>query len=205
MKRVHQLIWLVFGVAMAALIGLALRGQFRPPPPPLPVIGQWQSFSLTNQLGSPVTPEGLRGEVVIANVIFSRCPSQCHRLSQQMSRLQATTGKGVRLISLTADPTFDSPQVLQDYGKRYGADPERWWFLTGPKSEVYRVAEKDLLFSVMDTGEANPKLDDRFIHSGNYVVLDRQGRLRGVVQSEEPGAEEQVRLLAERLLQEATR
>ena len=185
---------------MLVLVGAALVGQSRRTP--LPVLGQWSSFLLTNQMGAAATPESPRGEVVVANVIFSRCPTQCHRLSQQMARIQAATGQGIRLLSLTADPVYDSPAVLSSYGKRYGADPSRWWFLTGPKAEVYRVAEKDLLFSVMDTGEANPKLEDRFIHSGNYVLIDRRGRLRAIVQSEDPGAEDRVCRLAKRLRKE---
>jgi len=199
-KRLNQLIWSAFAVAMIALVVTALVFQSRRTP--LPVLHSLSPFLLTNQLGAAVTPESLRGQVVIANVVFSRCPTQCHQLSQQMSRIQAVTGEDVRLISLTADPVFDSPAVLHKYGERYGSDPSRWWFLTGPKSEVYRVAEKDLLFSVMDTGEANPKLEDRFIHSGNYVLIDRQGRLRAIVQSDEAGAEDRLRQLAERLRKE---
>lgn len=200
MKRLNQLIWSAFAVAMIALVVTALVFQSRRTP--LPVLARLSPFVLTNQLGAAVTPESLRGQVVIANVVFSRCPTQCHQLSQQMARIQGATKEGIRLISLTADPAFDSPAVLQKYGERYGTDPSRWWFLTGPKSEVYRVAEKDLLFNILDTGEANPKLEDRFIHSGNYVLIDRQGRLRAIVQSDEPGAEERVRQLAERLRRE---
>lgn len=186
---------------MIALVGIALQRQFAVPP--LPVLGTLGPFQLTNQLGAAVSPEQLQGSVVIANVIFSRCPGQCHRLSVQMARIQKATGDGIRLISLTADPEFDAPAVLKEYGSRYGALPERWWFLTGPKAEVYRVAEKDLLFTVLDTGEVSPRLDDRFIHSGNYVLLDRSGRIRSVVQSEEPGSESRVLELAERLRRES--
>ncbi|MBL9173396.1 MAG: SCO family protein [Verrucomicrobiales bacterium] len=197
MKRAQHLLWAGFVVALAVLTGVALH-QYRKEPAP-GVFGQVGPFQLTNQLSSEVGLNSLQGDVVVANVIFSRCPSQCHRLSQQMARIQSRTGPGIRLVSLTADPDYDRPDILRHYGERYGADPARWWFLTGPKAEVYRFAEKDLLFTVMDTGEKNPKLEDRFIHSGNYVILDRQGRLRGVVQSEEAGAEKKVVSLARRL------
>ena len=197
MKRAHYLLWAGFLVALAILTGIAVQRHWKEPSPE--VFGQVGPFHLTNQLATAVGLDSLRGDVVIANVICSRCPSQCHRLSQQMARIQSQTGPGIRLVSLTADPDFDSPEILRKYGERYGADPARWWFLTGPKSEVYRFAEKDLLFTVMDTGEMNPKLEDRFIHSGNYVILDREGRLRGIVQSEEAGAEKRAVALAQRL------
>jgi protein SCO1/2 len=201
-SRLHQWVWSVLLLAVGALVGIAIYAQSRRVP--LPVLGQWQPFTLTNHLGEAVGPQTFQGQVVIANVIFSRCPTQCHQLSLQMSRLQSRVGEGVRLLSLTADPLYDSPEVLTQYGRRYGTDPARWWFLTGPKAEVYRVAEKDLLFTVLDTGEPNPKLEERFIHSGNYVVLDRQGRLRAVVQGEDPDAERRLARLAQQLSRETS-
>lgn len=201
MNRSQRLIWTLFVMAMAGLVAVAVWRQTRSVD--LPVFGELGSFRLTNQLGAAVSSESLRGAVTVANVIFSRCPGQCHRLSQQMSRLQAATPEDVRLVSLTADPEFDSPAVLAQYGARHGARAERWWFLTGPKAEVYRVAEQDLRFTVLDTGVQNPSLEDRFIHSGNFVLLDRRGRLRAVVQSEDGDAVEQLRRLVERLRKES--
>lgn len=185
-KQMHRWIWggLILGVV--AIVALALVVE--PRKSSLPVLGEVRPFALTNQLGQAVGPRDLAGQVCVANVVFSRCPTQCHRLSRQMAELQKRIPEGVRLISLTADPSFDSPDVLRHYGERYGANAERWWFLTGTKSEVYRLAEKDLLFSVMDTGDSNPRLEDRFIHSGTFVVVDRKGRMRAVVQGEERDA-----------------
>ena len=185
-KQMQRRIWggLILGVV--AIVALAVVVE--PRKSSLPVLGEVGPFALTNQLGQTVGPRDLAGQVCVANVVFSRCPTQCHRLSRQMAELQKRIPEGVRLISLTADPSFDSPDVLRHYGERYGANAERWWFLTGTKSEVYRLAEKDLLFSVMDTGDSNPRLEDRFIHSGTFVVLDRKGRMRAVVQGEERDA-----------------
>ncbi len=202
MSALHKLIWSGLAVVVAAIVAVALLAQSRPAP--LPVISQLQPFSLTNQLGDRVSPAELQGTIVVANVIFSRCPTQCHQLSRRMARLQEQLGPEVRLVSFTADPQFDSPAVLKQYGQRYGTDPARWWFLTGPKAEVYRVAEKDLLFTVMDTGEANPRLEERFIHANNFVVLDRQGRMRAVVSDEAPDVERQLAALVRRLVRESS-
>ena len=128
--------------------------------------------------------------------------TQCHRLSRQMAELQKRLPDKVRLISLTADPSYDSPEILRLYGERYGADGRRWWFLTGAKAEVYRMAEKDLLFSVMDTGDSNPRLEDRFIHSGTFVILDRRARMRAVVQGEDQDALDRIAALVSQLNRE---
>jgi protein SCO1 len=199
-KQVQKWIW--FGLALAVAILATLAVFMETGKSGLPVLSEIRGFTLTNQLGSVMGSSDLIGKVSVANVIFSRCPTQCHRLSRQMAELQKRLPSGVRLISLTADPSYDSPEVLRQYGERYGADAGRWWFLTGTKAEVYRVAEKDLLFSVMDTGDSNPRLEDRFIHSGTFVILDRKARMRAVVQGEEPDALDRISTLVTQLNRE---
>jgi protein SCO1/2 len=199
-KQVQKWIWfgLVLSVVTLAILAMVMEsGKSN-----LPVLSEIRGFTLTNQLGSVIGPSDLTGQVSVANVIFSRCPTQCHRLSRQMAELQKRLPSGIRLISLTADPSYDSPEILRQYGERYGADAGRWWFLTGTKVEVYRVAEKDLLFSVMDTGDSNPRLEDRFIHSGTFVILDRRARMRAVVQGEEPDALDRIAAIVTQLKRE---
>ncbi len=171
--------------------------------PPLPVLHSAGAFQLTNQLGVAVTDGDLHGSLTVVNVIFSRCPTQCHRLSQQMGRLQSLVPPGTRLVSLTADPDYDSPEVLSLYGRKYKADPQRWWFLTGPKAAVYRYATSDLLFTVLESPDpAHAKLEDLFIHSADFAILDGQARLRAVVHGEDLDAESRVVALLERLRRE---
>lgn len=201
-KQMQRWIWGGLIFAVVALAGFAVVVETRKSS--LPVLSEIRPFTLTNQLGKAVGPQDLTGQVCVANVVFSRCPTQCHRLSRQMAELQKRIPEGVRLISLTADPSFDSPDVLRHYGERYGADTARWWFLTGSKSEVYRLAEKDLLFSVMDTGDSNPRLEDRFIHSGTFVILDRKARMRAVVQGEEQHALDRIVSVVNKLKRERT-
>ncbi|MSU34142.1 MAG: SCO family protein [Pedosphaera sp.] len=169
----------------------------------LPIIGHVHEFTLTNQLGAPVTRVSLADKVHVFNIIFSRCPTQCHILSHQMAQVQRGSPDGVALWSLTADPEYDTPAVLARYGADHGANPAVWQFLTGPKREVYRFASADLLFSVMEN--ANPKstrLDELFIHSADFVLVDRQGRLRAVVHGEEPHADRKVLKYVRALLRE---
>lgn len=188
-NRLHKMLWamLVTGI-VAVCVAFALTARA----PALPVISQVHPFNLTNQLGNRVTLDSLLGEVWVANVIFSRCPTQCRKLSQQMQKIQSHLPSGAKLVTLTADPEYDTPQVLKRYGEQYQNQPDKWWFLTGPKTDIYRLAISDLKFSVMESGEPNPKLEDMFIHSVLFVVVDRKGRIRAVVQGEEPDAEEQV-------------
>ncbi len=169
----------------------------------LPVLGTLNGFALTNQLGAVITDESLRGEVLVTDVIFTRCPTLCHRLSQQMASLQARLPAGVRLLSLTADPAYDTPEVLARHGTRYGTDPDKWWFLTGTKAAVYRAATNSFLFAVMENPEPEPaKLEDLFIHSADFKIVDRHGRLRAVVYGEETNAVERILGLVKQLRRE---
>jgi protein SCO1/2 len=180
----------LWGVLIAGLLAVSVAyfGSRGAPP----VLSRLHDFSLTNQSGQAVSLESLEGRITVVNVVFSRCPTQCRRLSAQMQRIQARIPSGVRLVTLTADPVHDTPEVLGRYGKEYGASPEKWWFLTGAKAEVYRVAVGDLKFAVVESGDPSAKLEDLFIHSADFGVLDSRGRLRFIVHGEDSDAEDKV-------------
>jgi len=154
----------------------------------LPTIGQISSFTLTNQTGHPITLADLRGKVWVADIIFSRCAGPCPRMTRQMGALQAVLPKDsdARLVTLTTDPDFDTPEVLGRYAERFGADTNRWWFLTGEKKEIASLATEGLkLTGFLETKpEERLNPDDLFIHSTLFVVVDKQARLRGVFETD---------------------
>src|SRR5258707_14849305 len=135
-SKLPQTIWLgiilLFGfLGLAYLLSLAEFKQQHP----LPVIGQIADFTLTNQDGKITTLADLTNHVWVADIIFTRCAGPCPRMTQQMALLQAVLPKdgAARLVTLTTDPDFDTPAVMKKYGERFGADFNRWTFLTGTK------------------------------------------------------------------------
>ena len=76
----------------------------------------------------------------MADIIFTRCAGPCPRMTGQMKSLQnvCRPDSNARLVTLTTDPDFDSPAVLKKYGDRFGADFNRWTFLTGTKRKSPR-------------------------------------------------------------------
>lgn len=182
-------------VASLLAVSVAYLGSGEAPP----VLARLQGFTLTNQLDRPVDLGALRGRVTVVNVVFSRCPTQCRRLSAQMQRIQSRIPAGVRLVTLTADPEHDTPEVLARYSREYQASPDTWWFLTGRKAEVYRVAVSDLKFAVIESGDPAAKLEDLFIHSADFGILDTEGRLRFIVHGEDSDAEDRVLRSVKRL------
>ena len=165
------------------LTGLQSRVNRRPP---LPVIGAISDFALTNQAGRAVSLADLRGQVWIADIIFTRCPGPCLKMTRQMKELQDAlpAASKARLVTLTTDPDFDTPPVLAKYAGRFNADTNRWMFLTGTKKEISALGGGSLKLSAVEVKPEERKSEnDLFIHSTIFVVVDKQARLRGVFET----------------------
>jgi protein SCO1/2 len=185
--------WLVWGLLGLVIVAIAVafvrEERRRAAYPPLPVISTLTDFNLTNQLGAAVSLDDLKGRVWVADVIFTRCPGPCLTLSKKFAELQERLpdDEKVKLVSLTVDPDFDTPEVLERYGKKLGTDPDKWWFLTGDKAELRRLAIRDFQFVVVDKdAEEMENEDDLFIHSTYFMVVDKRGRVRKNIESMEP-------------------
>jgi protein SCO1 len=161
-------------------------------PATLPVIGPVAGFTLTNQDGRATTLADLTNRVWIADIIFTRCAGSCPIMSRQMESLQDALppASRVKLVTLTTDPDFDTPPVLKKYGERYGANSNRWTFLTGTKAEIAGLAGISLKLSavpVKPEDRQNPA--DLFIHSTIFVIVDRHARLRRIFETEGDGVD----------------
>jgi protein SCO1/2 len=171
---------------LAIILGLALVASRHSQPPALPVLSNVANFSLTNQSGQAVTLDHLRGKVWLADIIFTRCPGPCARMTRQMAEIQAElpAGSQAQLITLTTDPEFDTPEVLRNYAGRFGADAQRWQFLTGTKLAIAGLAIDSLKLTAVETkAETRTNADDLFIHSTIFVLVDKQARLRGIYET----------------------
>ena len=122
------------------------------------VFGVLPDFSLIERSGRRVTLADLRGKVWVADFIYTHCTDTCPLQSAEMARLQSdlSAEADARLVSISVDPAQDTPEVLAEYATRFGADRERWLFLTGQKRAIYTLAQKGFMLSVEDPGEAVP-------------------------------------------------
>lgn len=138
----------------------------------LPVMGRVAGFTLTDQNGEPFGMKDLEGHIWIADFFFSNCPGPCPRMSTLMGEIQAQTKdvEGLRIVSITVDPERDTPEAMKAYGERYGAIDGRWYFLTGPRELLHRLARED--FKLFD-------VDGSLQHSTRFALIDRKGQIRG--------------------------
>jgi protein SCO1/2 len=160
----------------AAIVLLPSRTQ------PLPVYGTLPDFALIDQNSQKTTLATLRGNICIADVIFTRCAGQCLIMSACMKEIQAALPAPlpVKLVSFTTDPAYDTPPILKKYGARYGALDDRWLFLTGNKAELHHATVDGLKLSVLGKSAAEQETpNDLFIHSIKLVLIDKEGRIRG--------------------------
>jgi protein SCO1/2 len=134
-------------------------------------------FTLTNQFGKEVSLEDWKGRIIIANFIFTSCPSICPTLTRNMRRLQqafAKTDTIVRFVSFTVDPLRDNPARLKAFGDRFRIDHDTWWMLTGTKDEIYNIALQEFKANIAET-----EIDTAFIHTDKFFLLDKDRVVRG--------------------------
>jgi protein SCO1 len=180
--------WVVWGgllLTMLALVAAFLVHPFRSKP--LPVLGAMPEFTLTNQDNQTVTLASMRGDVWIADVIFTRCAGQCPIMSAHLKGIQNALPAGlpVKLVSFTTDAAYDTPAVLKKYASLYGARDGQWLFLTGAKDALRHATVEGLKLGVLDKppGERD-NAADLFIHSEKLVLIDQQGQIRGYYDGE---------------------
>ena len=183
-------------------------GSGAPSTAPLPVLRTISSMDLVDQEGEPVNLQTFRGQPWFANIIFTRCPGPCARMTQKMRQLQEALpaeASEVQLVSLTTDPDFDTPEVLSQYARKFQADTQTWKFLTGTKEEIVRVSTQEWLLVMLEKGEAERESpNDIFLHSTLTVLMDGLGRIRGTYEILEEGQLEEALADLQRLLQEAS-
>ena len=134
-------------------------------------------FILVNQLGDTVTRSDVEGQIIVVDFFFTRCATICPLMTKNLRRIHDRLDPDlpVQLLSHSVTPFADSVSVLRAYADKQEANPALWWFLTGPKSEIYSLARKSY-FSCLDEGDGG--FQD-FVHTENVVLVDSEGRLRG--------------------------
>lgn len=141
-------------------------------------------FRLTERSGRTVERRDLEGKTLIVNFVFTGCSWSCFEISRRLTEVQSRLGgrPDVRLISITVDPRSDTPEVLSKFATRLKADPERWWFLTGEKGDVFGLIGSSFLTpaeaATAPGGALLEGMPADFEHAERIALVDRAGRVR---------------------------
>ncbi len=136
-------------------------------------------FSLIDQRGDTITEQSLDGKIYVADFFFTACPGICPKMTSNMAILQEAFKyePNVKLLSHSVTPRYDSVSVLQAYAEAKGVDANKWHLLTGDRDLIYSLGRKDY-FVEEDLGLA--KDPDDFLHTENFVLIDRNRHIRGI-------------------------
>jgi protein SCO1/2 len=182
--RMQRLGWAGAFLAFVLAVGMGYsmwRGSERRDVEQLPVIRAVPDFTLTDQDGKTVTKDDLRGKIWIADFIFTRCKGPCPLMTARMLEMQRALVKApeIKLVSVTVDPEYDTPEVLKAYAAANKADPDRWKFLTGDKAVIEKlVTEGFMQHLAEENGEP--------VHGTMFLVVDGNGMVRSARMLEDP-------------------
>lgn len=171
---------------------------------PLPIYGNEDHevpvFSFENQLEEAFNSAAHLDKIWVVNYFFTSCPSICPKLMKNMQEVHdiVRAENDLLLLSLTVDPKRDTPDRLLSYLENYNVNHENWQLLTGDKKNLYRLARNAFLVSATDGG--GEEYD--FIHSENIVVLDKNQKVRSIINGIDPDANNKILNVIRRIKKE---
>ncbi len=135
-------------------------------------------FNLINQNGRTVTQEDYRDKIYVTDFFFTSCKTICPIMTNNMAKVQEAflTNNDIMFLSLSVTPDIDSISRLREYATKKGVIDAKWNVTTGNKKHIYELARKSY-FAVAEQGDGG--LQD-FIHTPNFILVDKKKRIRGV-------------------------
>ncbi len=133
------------------------------------------AFSFTDQRGEKFSEQNLAGKVFVADFIYTMCESSCPMLSSNLTQVQNAISKTepFRIVSYSLDPERDSVPRLKAFADKYEAIDGIWYFLTGPRDEIYTLGSDGFMQSVINNQ------DSVINHSQKLILVDKNSMIRG--------------------------
>ncbi len=157
-------------------------------------------FAFVNQKGDTVTQKEVAGKIYVTDFFFTSCPTICPVMKRQMIKVydKFKDNADFMILSHSIDPDHDTPEVLNKYATDLGVEGTNWEFLTGEKEKIYDIGQSHYLVTAKEDDTA----EGGYIHSGAFVLVDKDRRVRGMYDgTTDEGAEKLMRdikvLLAE--------
>ncbi len=137
-------------------------------------------FAFTERSGETVTRQDLLGEPWVVGFVFTRCAGPCPRVTGQMKQLaDALKDVKFRLVTLTVDPDYDTPEVLTRYADFFDAPEDKWLFLTGDKAKLYRYVGESFKMPVQEMEGEDRQPGFEVLHTTNLLLVDAKGVVQG--------------------------
>jgi protein SCO1 len=147
----------------------------------LPVISYVKPFHFTNQDGLVFTDKDMLGKVCVVNYFFTTCKGICPKMNTNMKTIYEAfkDEPNFLIVSHTCNPETDSVPRMKAYADSMQVNTRRWEFLTGRKDSLYQIARSAYLLD--DPKNNVQKIEDQFIHTQFFALVDKNGKVRGQV------------------------
>ncbi len=135
-------------------------------------------FAFINQDSNWVTAKTFEGKIYVADFFFTSCPTICPVMKTQMLRVYEKYKEHpeISILSHTIDPSHDTVAVLREFAQNLGVSSYKWHFVTGDKEKIYEIGQKSYMVRAIE----EQKQTSGFLHSGAFILVDKQRRVRGV-------------------------
>jgi len=136
-------------------------------------------FTLINQLGDTISDKTFNNKIYVTDFFFTFCPGICPKMTKNMGIIQEVfkDDNDILLLSHSVTPTHDTPEKLHQYAEANGVISSKWHLATGDKNEIYDLG-RNQYFVEEDLGLS--KTEDEFLHTENFILVDKQKRIRGI-------------------------
>jgi protein SCO1/2 len=136
-------------------------------------------FTFVNQDGDTLTEKAIKGKIHVASFIFTSCGNICPMMTDQMARVGKAfeNDTSVVILSYTVTPWIDNPAKLKKYKADKGIKKSNWYFLTGNKAAIYKLARQSY-FAEESMGFT--KDSTQFLHTEHFLLVDASQRIRGI-------------------------
>ena len=145
------------------------------------IISYVKPFRFTTQEGKPFTDQDMLGKVSVVEFFFTTCRGICPRMNNNMQQIskEFATESDFRVVAHTCDPERDSVARLKVYADSLQIDTRQWVLLTGRKDSLHQMARSSYLLD--DPKNNVEKIEDQFLHTQFFALVDREGRVRGQI------------------------
>ena len=135
-------------------------------------------FKLTNQNGEIITNESFQNSIYIADFFFTTCPTICPVMKSNLLKIHDhfIKNENIKFLSHTINPEYDNIERLNEYSKNLGVSSRKWHFVTGDINYIHDIAKKSYMVTAME----DSREPGGFLHSGTFLLVDTERRIRGV-------------------------
>lgn len=140
-----------------------------------------QKFSFLKEDGSVFTNADVKEKVYVVEYFFTTCPSICPKMNNNMRTIYEAfkDEPNFMILSHTCDPKRDSVAQLKHFADSMKVDTRKWAFLTGRKDSLYNIAR--FSYGIDDPKNVVNNIEDDFMHSQFFALVDKNGIVRGQV------------------------